>query len=362
MNKISVIVTGVGGGAVGQQIMKALRLANTNYEIIGTDITTLSKGLMEVDYPYIITKASDANYISCLIAIINKHNVKVVFPGSEQELKVLSKERKVFNEMGIFLPINPKKVIDICSNKFRTNKFLMENGFYYPRTVKISSNEDLDKIDFYPIVLKPNTASSGSRNVFIVQNYNELILLSKYILMVYPSFLAQEYIGTSDNEFTVGILISEDGEIINSIAVKRIIMSGLSNKIKVKNRTRNKKLGEYLAISTGITQGEIGRFPEVTKQCEEIALKMGCRTTVNIQCRLVDGKVFVFEINPRFSGTTSFRAMVGYNEPDILIKKHILNEDVEKYFNYNRGFIMRGLEETIIENENIFNAIDLLSS
>ena len=219
---------------------------------------------------------------------------------------------------------------------------------------------DLDKIDFYPVVFKPNIGGSGSTDVFIVQNSDELILLSKYILTIYPSFIAQEYIGTKDNEFTVGILISMDGEVINSIAVKRMIMCGLSNKIKVENRTKNKKLGKYLAISTGITQGEIGRFPEVTRQCEDIALKMGCRSAVNIQCRLVDGKVYVFEINPRFSGTTSFRAMVGYNEPDILIRKYILNEKIEKYFDYGSGIIMRGLEEKLIGNIIIKNSADLI--
>ncbi|MCD6578928.1 ATP-grasp domain-containing protein [bacterium] len=361
MNRIvCVMVTGVGGGGIGQQIIKALRLANTNYEIIGTDITPLSKGLMEVDYPYIIPKASENNYIACLIALIKKHNVKVLFPGSEPELKIISKERKAFNDIGVFLPLNPPKVIDICLNKFYTNSFLRENGFYYPHTVVISSINDLEKIDFYPVVLKPNTGGSGSTNVFIVQNSDELILLSKYILTIYPSFIAQEYIGTTDNEFTVGILISMDGELINSIAVKRMIMSGLSNKIKVKNRTKNKKLGKYLAVSTGITQGEIGRFSEITRQCENIALKMGCRSTVNIQCRFVDGKVYVFEINPRFSGTTSFRAMVGYNEPDILIKKYISGEKIEKHFDYGSGIIMRGLEEKLIDNIIIGNSTDLI--
>ncbi len=361
MNRVvRVMVTGVGGGGIGQQIIKALRLANTNYEIIGTDITPLSKGLMEVDYPYIVPKASEKDYIACLIALIKKHNVEVLFPGSEPELEIISKERKVFNDIGVLLPINPSKVIDICLNKFDTNLFLKENGFYYPQTIVVSSINDLEKIDSYPVVLKPNTGGSGSTNVFIVQNSDELILLSKYILTIYPSFIAQEYIGTADNEFTVGILISMDGELINSIAVKRMIMSGLSNKIKVINRTTNKKLGKYLAVSTGITQGEIGKFPKVTRQCEDIALKMGCRSTVNIQCRFVDGKVYVFEINPRFSGTTSFRAMVGYNEPDILIRKYISDENIENRFNYGSGIIMRGLEEKLIDNIIIGNSTDLI--
>jgi len=58
---------------------------------------------------------------------------------------------------------------------------------------------------------------------------------------------------------------------------------------------------------------------------------------VNVQCRLVDGEVVVFEINPRFSGTTSLRAMVGYNEPDVLFRHHVLGEPIEPHFPYWRA-------------------------
>ncbi|MCD4742023.1 MAG: ATP-grasp domain-containing protein [Desulfobacteraceae bacterium] len=363
MKRISVLVTGVGGGGVGQQIIKSLKLSKSNYEIIGTDIFPISKGLMEVDYPYTVPRATEKNYIDCLTAIIKKHQVKVLFPGSEPELKVISEQREKISSMGIYLPINPNHVIKICLNKFDTNKFLKNNGFYYPKTFRISSIDCLKKVDFYPAIIKQNTGSSGSINVFIVQNISELISLSKYLFLTSSSpFIAQEYVGNANDEYTVGVLISNDGEIINSIAVKRMILSGLGNKTLIKNNTTNTKLGDYLAISTGITQGEIGKFPEVTKQCEKIAIKMGCRSTVNIQCRLVENKIFVFEINPRFSGTTSFRAMVGYNEPDILIKKYVLNENVENYFEYQAGTIMRGFEEKKIRSEYIKDSKDLIQT
>ena len=57
----------------------------------------------------------------------------------------------------------------------------------------------------------------------------------------------------------------------------------------------------------------------------------------------------VFEINPRFSGTTSLRAMAGYNEPDVLIRRHVLNEAIEPHFAYRSGVILRGLSETMLD-------------
>jgi carbamoyl-phosphate synthase large subunit len=40
--------------------------------------------------------------------------------------------------------------------------------------------------------------------------------------------------------------------------------------------------------------------------------------------------------------------MVGYNEPDVLIRHHALGEPVEPDFGYAEGTILRGLSETYV--------------
>ncbi|GAJ00544.1 unnamed protein product [marine sediment metagenome] len=203
---------------------------------------------------------------------------------------------------------------------------------------------DLERLDVggalnFPVVIKPAQASGASSNVFLAQDQEELDFFVKYLKKQGLKPLVQEYIGSHDDEYTVGVLTDiQDGSLIGSIAVKRQILSGLSSKIKVKNRCSNKPGADILAISSGISQGIIDDFPEVRRYCEGVTLKLGARGPMNIQCRKVGGKVYPFEINPRFSGTTSLRALVGYNEPDILIRKHILGEQITSidprgYFN-----------------------------
>ncbi|RLC14554.1 MAG: carbamoyl phosphate synthase, partial [Deltaproteobacteria bacterium] len=104
--KIAVMVTGIGGGGHGEQIIKALRLADTKYEIVGCDMSPVSKGLAEVEHPYLVPPASDPDYITCILALCNKHKVKALFHGSEPELKVMSRDREAIEGNGIFLPIN----------------------------------------------------------------------------------------------------------------------------------------------------------------------------------------------------------------------------------------------------------------
>jgi len=287
----------------------------------------------------------DPNYIDVLLNVCEKENVQVLFSGSEPELKVVSCNRNLFKDAGILLFINPESVIKLCMDKFHTMEWFNKNGFIFPETKLIQQLDDLNKVDSFPIVLKPSVGGSGSANVFIAQDKNELQLFGSYLLKIYSQFIIQEYIGDAECEFTVGVLNDMEGNLINSIAIKKNILSGLSNRIKLKSHTKN----ELLVISNGISQGEIGKFPLVTGQCEEIARQLGSTSAINIQCRFVDGKCFVFEINPRFSGTTSLRAMVGYNEPDVLIRKYLFNESIEKHFPYKEGYIARGLDEIFIE-------------
>ena len=347
--QITVMVTGVGGGGHGEQILKALKLSNTGYRIIGADMSLTSKGLVDADETVQLPPANDSNYIDALLSACASYNVQALFHGSEPELKAMAKHRSQIEAQGIFLPINPGSVIDLCMDKFKTMEFLREHGFKVPRYERICSQNDLSKVDFYPVVLKPSIGAGGSADVTIAQTEEEVIALGNMLLNNCGEFIVQEYIGTPDSEYTVGVLLNMKGDLINSIAVKRSILSSLSNRIKIPNRTNRKELGDLLAISSGVSQGQIGRFPAVTKPCEIIAKQLGAVGAVNIQCRIQNGQVYVFEINPRFSGTTSLRAMVGYNEPDILIRQELLNETCKVGFDYKEGVIVRGLSETFFE-------------
>lgn len=52
--------------------------------------------------------------------------------------------------------------------------------------------------------------------------------------------------------------------------------------------------------------------------------------------------------------------MVGYNEPDLLIRKHLLGEQITPRFPYKSGFVLRGLQETFIEKIDFPKAVDIV--
>lgn len=344
---ITALVTAVGGVGVGEQILKALLLAD-RYRLVVTDLDDRCPQFALADASETLPRAGDPDYLYELFDVCKRHRVDVLFVGSEAELTVVSEVRDQFSAAGILVAVNRFSTVQICSDKDLTSRFLMAHGFAVPRYLVVSAHSDCDGIDWYPVVVKPFRDSRGSRDCFIAQDRAQLHAVLDYLSSQVTGVMVQEYVGTAESEFTVGVLHDLDGVFLNSIAVHRRLDLQLSVRQCVVNETGREDLGHELVVSSGVTQGTVGPFPEVTHTCEQIAGALDARGPVNIQCRLVDGDVVVFEINPRFSGTTSVRAMAGYNEPDVLIRRHLLGEVIPERFPYRPATVLRSLREWVV--------------
>ena len=94
--KISVLITGVNGGGIGEQIIFALSAAKTLYRIIATDADSSSLGLYFADKGYLVPKAVEKTYLSKMLEICENESVKVLIPCSEAELVKISKNRALW--------------------------------------------------------------------------------------------------------------------------------------------------------------------------------------------------------------------------------------------------------------------------
>jgi carbamoyl-phosphate synthase large subunit len=349
---INVLVTAIGGGGQGEQVLKALRLAGPGrYRIFGADARADCAQAPLVEDFATLPAAGDPAYLERLLDLCRRWEIRALFHGCEPELKVFAEHRAQIEGAGLFLPINDTTLIRLCMDKAALNGRLTELGFAPPRHTVAFGEADLAAIDWFPVVVKPPVGTGGSANVYIAQTQSELKALVAYLGLGSnrQRFMIQEYVGRAEGEFTVGVLHDLNGRFIDSIAVRRDLSSGLSVRVSVPNRTGRAELGERLVISSGVSQGRIGKYPAITAQCREIAERLGSRGPMNIQCRVVDGVVRVFEINPRFSGTTSLRAMAGMNEPDLLIRHHVLGEDIPRDRMWSEMEIVRTLIEQIVK-------------
>jgi carbamoyl-phosphate synthase large subunit len=344
-DSVNVLIAGVGGGSVGLEIMKALRMSDIPYCICAVDMAERSLGLFMADKSYIVPPASSDEYVPAILDICMGQEIQVLISGSEPDLKALSNNREIFEEKGVFLPFNSRDVVDLCTNKKQTCAFLQSKGIPLPKTLAVDCEGDLSAVDFFPVIIKPYKGGCGSRNTFITQDREELVFFYRYLLKYGQKPLVQQYIGSYQEEYTVGILSDTQGSFVSSIAIKRDILSCLSNRLKVPSV---KDPNELLAVSSGVSQGEVVNDERLLDQCRRIAHAVKSKGPLNIQCRLVDGTVYPFEINPRFSGTTYIRALAGVNEPDLMIRKYVLKESISEKIVPKNGLVLRGLQEFFI--------------
>ena len=356
---VPVLVTAVGGGGVGEQILKALRLAETAYSIVATDVRAASSGLVGADAAYVVPPAADDGYVGSLLAVCRRHDVRMVFPGSEAELRVLAAHAEEFAAAGAPVACCPPDVLDVCLDKTATMRRLEELGFGVPRWLRFTTVEEALAFDELPAVVKPATGGGGSAGLHLCQDRDELAAAALATVRQRGGGIVQAYVGTPEHEYTVGVLADLDGELLGSIGLRRDLGSALSVRIKAANRTTRAELGPALVVSSGISQGWIAPYPDLTRRCEEAATALGARGAINIQCRLVDGEPEVFEINPRFSGTTSIRALVGYNEPDALVRRHVLGETIERPLPHRSAHVARALAEVLVSDEGVARAEEL---
>jgi carbamoyl-phosphate synthase large subunit len=347
MNDVTVLVTGVGGAAVGNQVLKALRLSEKKYRVVAADASQENLKLAQTELAYVLPAASDPRYLDGIVRICQLEQVQVVVPGSEPELKLLIRFREHFRGLGILLLTNDPQVIDLCTDKMATYGFLKNHGFPAPRSVLVEEAADITKPADFPLIVKPARDSGGSRNVFIAQEEDELLFFARYLLRNTDAVLIQEYVGTPEEEYSVGVLSGLDGELLGSIVLRRFLCDALSTRLTVPNRTGRNDLGSKLVVSSGFSHGTIQDFSAVRKKCEEIAAALGSRGPLNVQCRVVDGALIPFEFNPRFSGSTSIRALAGFNEPDLLIRREFLGEKCQRP-QFKKAVILRSLTENWI--------------
>jgi carbamoyl-phosphate synthase large subunit len=313
----TILITGVGGG-VGQSIIKSLQ--ESQFRLIGVDGETLGTGLYTVDKAYRVPYANDPGYVDRLLEICEIEKCSLIFPGLDAELIPLGAHATHFTEFGVTPVVSPADVIRTGDNKYATALFLQKNGFPAPQTQLVTDNL-LDKLGF-PFVLKPLEGGARSKGVYIIEEEQEL----KYRLSTIDNdnYVAQEYI--QGDEYTCGS-INFDGICHGVIVMRRILRDGDTYKAFV------------------INDAQLENF------VRDVAEALKPFGPCNFQLRVRDGTPFIFEINPRCSGTTYSRTLAGFNEP--LMTAEYLLMGKKPNFKIKEATIFRYWKEILIENDRI---------
>ena len=335
MKSINVVVTSAGG-IVAQGIIKSLKYHNKysrhkshEYKIFATDISYEAAGLYRVHKFSLIPKPTAKEYLNSIVKVCNRNKIQILFIGSDVELPILCKNKEfIEDKTGSIVITSQPHIVEMCRDKYKTNEFLQENKL---NSIPTCLNHEIDgflKDHKFPLVVKPREGF-GSKLFQIVNSIEELDFASKAITQTGWKPMIQKYLEGDANEYTTGLTLGKDNnQIMSTITLKKILKHGQT----------------YKAF--------IDKYPKVTKVCNQIAKKLRTFGPLNIQSRIDvdDNQVKIIEINPRFSASGPMRTVAGVNEPDIMVRNVLFNENV-KIQDHKSLVCFRYWNETYIDKE-----------
>ena len=315
---VNVLVLGVGGG-VGQGIVKALRMSHIVMRIIGACVIPDAVGFAWCDAHYISPYANEEKFLEWFIGLCNREQIDIVFSGVEEILDVLAKDRSLIERNAdASVIVASASQLAIARDKEKTVKWLHEYNFDYPRSLSADQAGLFPDIpsSLFPAILKPRhgKASQGIIRVVDMQDIKNTDCWNDYIL--------QEYVGHSDQEYTVACYLDRQSSIRGTIVLHRELRYGST-------------------IRCSVVEHEPLRLA-----AENIAHVLGAMGPINMQFRLRDeDKPVCFEINLRYSGTAPIRAHFGFNDVEAAVLEYAFDRAEDIDLRYRYGTAARYFEE-----------------
>jgi carbamoyl-phosphate synthase large subunit len=321
-----IVVTGAGA-VLGQGIIKSLRSSTLPCEIVALDPNPLSPGLYWADKAIIIPMANDPAYEAAIERILDQEKPDAVLVGTDVELSIFARKRADWEQrFGTHILVSNNHVVEIADDKYATALFLEQHGLSNPKSVRAEDPDALQQLIVevgFPLIVKPRR---GARAVGVskVENIAEL----EATIADRTDLVVQQMAGEDDQEYTAGVIFFDD-EVKASIVLRRDLRDG----------------NTYRAYS--------GDYPDYQKYVHQIAHALKPYGPANFQFRVNKAGVpRLFEINARFSGTTPMRALFGFNEVDLCLRKLILGEEIAMP-TIREGTVVRFLEEQFLEHGQI---------
>ena len=278
--KDTILVSAVSGD-IGSAAVRSL--ATAGYEIVGCDMKSYTPVAHLLRRFYQSPAAAQGDeYVRFIKTVIEKEHVTHFLPISEPEIELIHLRRAEARQFGAKLVLNNEIILDNFLDKLKTMHYLQNIGIRTPQTMLL--NEYADDFD-YPLIVKP-TKSCGSRRLWIVDDSADLEYVRRKVDGV---FVAQEYIGSENDDYTTGIF--SDESIISTISFRR-------------------KLG-YGGLSAEVVLED---HPALDSLARDIASKTNLVGSINLQSRRINDIFIPYEINPRLSSTLLFRNKFGFDD------------------------------------------------
>lgn len=281
---VTILVSGVSG-IVGYGCVKTIK-KQSNYKVIGIAAYDSIVARKLCDEFYIAPFTSEKRYISWLKDFIKQNNINVLIPGIECDVYEWNRHRTELESLGIKLILNNEELIQNCYNKYSFYEMMKDLHPNIMITTMLDEGfeNDVKKLSL-PFVLKAQVGY-GAKGFKIINSKKDYI---DYKNSHNEDFICQRYI--NGKEYTVGAFFNNDSELLYCISMERELsaMGYTQNAVVINN----------------------SKFEDLVRK---IGKSVKAQGVTNFQFIENSEAIYLLEINPRVSSSTSIREMFGYNE------------------------------------------------
>jgi len=269
-----------------QAFQRAVRTTGGGTVVI-TDVNPLSPTVYVADRSFRVPLAADPSYLDAIADICLKEEIGLVIPTIDDELTLFADHAGRFAATGVRVAVSPAETTVACNDKFETARLLAARGLpvaetYLPAGLPFERR--------FPLFVKPRCGRGGV-SAFAARDERELQFFLGYV----PDPVVQPYL--DGPEFTIDVLCNFSGDLLSVVPRERaVIRAGV--------------------VDRGRTTRD-ARLMDLGAACAKALRFVGA---ANIQCRLVDERPVIFEINPRFSGGIPLTMAAGADFPHMLVQ------------------------------------------
>jgi nucleoside-diphosphate-sugar epimerase len=312
-------ITCIGSG-IGQSVISSCRMSKLPIQTVGLGNNPFAYGAYDCDfYDYLPTIYSE-HYVEELIKKCRKYKIDLVIPGLDDEALLLSESIEEFEKAGIKVIVAGAELLRLCCDKAKMSIELNRVADIFVKSYRKADIEGkLKSCDTrFPLIAKP-VGGFASRGIKIIKGYADLNLIG-------DQHVIQELAIPCSEDPNRDIFLEQIDKNINP-QISEISIQLVANK----NGALLGRMASYNKLNNGVPIEIVPYENEyVWSEIDKLIptfRELGMRGPLNIQGRLTDNGLKLFEMNARFTGITALRALMGFNEVEACIKEWLDIDD-----------------------------------
>jgi len=259
-------------------------------------------------------RITESGYIDFLLDYALTHEIGLIIPTIDTELRLLATEKKQFSAHGIHVLVSSLELVSACRDKRVTGELFQSLDIEYPELYRQEALQ-------FPCFVKPydGSCSIGARVIQTPDELTETITSD-------PKMMFMAYVDKSYDEYTMDAYYSE-GQLKCLVPRKRV-------------EVRAGEVSKGLTVKTWL-------YEFLQPRLLNLPGAVGC-ITLQVFANDALEHCIGLEINPRFGGGYPLAYAAGANYPGWLIQEYLVDENIPFFEAWENDLLMLRYDASVL--------------